>query len=102
MMTSAQNVAGMPGMPQNDPAAASMLYTEPMMTSVQNGMDVPGSPQGGPMGANVSPATPAPPPSIEPEIRTDPRVIAMQKQAQMGIFVLPGQDKKEGTEGESL
>ncbi|GHO96171.1 hypothetical protein KSF_062190 [Reticulibacter mediterranei] len=102
MMTSAQNVAGAPAMPQNDPASASMFYTEPMMTSAQNGMDVPDNSQNGPMGANSSPATPVPPPSIEPGIRTDPRVIAMQKQAQMGIFVLPGQDKQEGTESESL
>jgi hypothetical protein len=98
MMTSAQNTlnTNAPGTPQHGPG---VYYTEPMMTSAQ---DVAGAPQNGPVGTNASSAMPVPPPSIEPQVRTDPRVIAMQKQAQMGIFVLPGQDKKEGAEDKSL
>jgi hypothetical protein len=100
MMTGVQNIeANPPVPPQNGPGAASMYYTQPMMDNAQN---VSGMPQNGPMGANSLPGLPVPPPSIEPRVRTDPRVISMQKQAQMGIFVLPGQEKQGDTEDKPL
>jgi hypothetical protein len=106
MMTSAQNIldVNVPNAPQNNPGAVSAFYTEPMMTNVQNvlGTEGPDMAQNGPVGTNLPPAMPVSPPSIEPQVRTDPRVIAMQKQAQMGIFVLPGQDKQEDAEDRSL
>jgi hypothetical protein len=78
---------------QNDTELISWYHTEPMMTSVHNTSGSPNEYHTEPGVNSIQKKGITHRMSLPQDIRTDPTLNAMKKQAQMGIFVLLDQEK---------